>query len=231
MAVSLREGTPTLQATISGYNRVFILDTGSSISLMHPEVYSSNVSPYGVTGNELEIKGMQEVKFRLKDREFHYQFCVCSLPTDADGILGMGFLSKRNAELNLEKLELRILKCPKFKHDSVNQRRRLVRGKDDRRALTVFVTQNGQRRRERRIAETRRGEGTRKQEGKQHPRKIKLQESEPWIVKATGMVRLAPRVKQIVVGKMDMPKRRASPELVCVEPAQHPLNWNGTGPL
>jgi len=120
------------------------------------------LSPYGVTGNELEMKGMQEVRFRLKDREFHHHFCVCSLPTEADGILGMDFLSKGNADLNLEKLELRMLKCPKLKHDFVNQRR-LVTGTDDRGALTVSVTQIGQHRREGRTSEIRTGEGTRKQ--------------------------------------------------------------------
>ena len=103
----------------------------------------TNLSPYGVTGNELEVEGMQEVKFRLNNCEFHHQFCVCSLPTEADGILGMDFLSKRDAELNLEKLELRMLKCFKFKHEAANQRRRVVRGKDESRALTVFVTQKG----------------------------------------------------------------------------------------
>jgi hypothetical protein len=42
-------------------------------------------------------------------------------------------------------------------------------------------------------------------------------------VKTTETVKLAPRVKQIVVEKLEMPKRRESPELVCVEPAQLPL--------
>lgn len=63
LAVKLMAGTPTLQATISGFYRVFIVDTGSSISLIEPRVYSSevgpaNLSPFGVTGNELEIKVM-----------------------------------------------------------------------------------------------------------------------------------------------------------------------------
>jgi hypothetical protein len=41
--------------------------------------------------------------------------------------------------------------------------------------------------------------------------------------KTTESIKLAPRVKQIVEGKLEMPKRRESPELVCVEPAQLPL--------
>jgi hypothetical protein len=52
---------------------------------------------------------------------------------------------------------------------------------------------------------------------------MELPEGESWIVKTTESIKLAPRVKQIVVGKLEMPKRRESPELVCVEPAQLPL--------
>jgi hypothetical protein len=52
---------------------------------------------------------------------------------------------------------------------------------------------------------------------------MELLEGESWIVKATETIELAPRVKQIVVGKLEMPNRRESPELVCVEPAQLPL--------
>jgi hypothetical protein len=41
-------------------------------------------------------------------------------------------------------------------------------------------------------------------------------------VKTTETIKLAPKVKQIVVGKLEMPKRREYPELECVEPAQLP---------
>jgi len=50
----------------------------------------------------------------------------------------------------------------------------------------------------------------RKQECKQRPLEFDLQEAEPWIVKVTETVRLAPRVKQIV-GRMETPKRWANP--------------------
>jgi hypothetical protein len=63
-------GAPTIEVEISGIHRVFVLDTGSGISLIQPGVYSSKVkhtslSPFGVTGKELEIKGVQEVLFHL----------------------------------------------------------------------------------------------------------------------------------------------------------------------
>jgi len=79
-------GAPTIQAKISGIHKVFVLDTGSGISLIQPGVYPSevkptNLSPFGVTGKVLEIEGIHEVTFHLNGRKFSHQFCVCSLPT------------------------------------------------------------------------------------------------------------------------------------------------------
>ena len=99
---------------------MFIVDTGSSISLIQQGVCSSKVRPtdlipFGVTGKEREMRGTQDVKFWLNNREFSHQFCVCSLPTDADGIIAMDFLSERNASENLKSLELRLSKHTCFK--------------------------------------------------------------------------------------------------------------------
>ena len=58
---------------------------------------------------------------------------------------------------------------------------------------------------------------------KQNPLKFDLKEVEPWMVRMTGTVKIASRVKQTVVGRLEMPKRRVSPQLVCLEPAQLPL--------
>ena len=102
----------------------------------------------------------------------------------------------------------------------VGQGIRQAGGRADRPALTVFVTQNGQHSREERSKNVRSGEGTRRQENNQRPYEIELQEAGSWIVKTTETVRLTPRVKQIVVRKVELPRRRSSPELLCVEPAQ-----------
>ena len=50
--VELISGTPTIHGHISGFHRVFIVDTGSSISVIQPRVYLSdvsqtNLSPFG----------------------------------------------------------------------------------------------------------------------------------------------------------------------------------------
>jgi hypothetical protein len=96
VTVQSRAGTPTLEVEIAGTQREFVLDTGSGISFIQPGVYSSGVKPtslslFGVTGKELEIKGIQDVLFYLGGQKFSHQFCVCSLPTKADGILGRIF--------------------------------------------------------------------------------------------------------------------------------------------
>jgi hypothetical protein len=54
------------------------------------------------------------------------------------------------------------------------------------------------------------------------PLEMEFREGESWIVKTTETIKLVPKVKQIVVGKLEMPKRRESRELVCVKPAQLP---------
>jgi hypothetical protein len=153
MRVKLVAGAPAIQATVSGSHRAFIVDTSSSISLIQlgvcsSEVTPSNLSPFGVTGNELEILGVQEVEFYLNDRRFCHHFCVCSLPTHADGNVEMDFLSERNADLNMGNLELRLLKGSNFVHGPVGQRIRQPRSEAGRPAHTVFITQNSRHSRE-----------------------------------------------------------------------------------
>jgi hypothetical protein len=102
-------------------------------------------------------------------------------------------------------------------------RTRQVQGKTSHGALTVFLKRNGECSRDEPNAKVRKDEEMCDQESTHRPLEIELREGESWIVKTTQRVKLAPRVKQIVVGKLEMLKRRESPELVCVEPAQLPL--------
>ena len=139
---------------------VFIIDTVSSISIIQPGVCYSEVrptilSPFGVTGNELEIKGVQEVEFYLNNRKFSHQFCVCSLPPDADGFVGMHFLSGKEADLNFRKLELRMSKALKPAHDFVSQGNWQARGRTDRPTLIVFATRTNSRDRDERFPSVR----------------------------------------------------------------------------
>jgi len=226
--VDIWRGAPTIQAIVLDAQRVFIVDTGSNISLIKPgmsrsEIRATNLAQFGVRGNELEVTGVQEVEFRGNNRNYRHQFYVCSLPTDADGIIGMDFLGIVNAKLDLEKQELRLLKCAHIDHGSLNQALREAGGKANRLALTAFAASNGHESVRERKQEVRKGGDRPREEGRQHPHSVSLQEAASWVVKTTETIKTAPRVKQIVVARVELPKRRASPDLVCVEPAQLPF--------
>jgi hypothetical protein len=63
-------------------------------------VQVTHIQPYGVTGEVLSIKGQQTVSFVVDGREFNHTFLVCSLPTDAAGLLGTDFLNKAGVSID-----------------------------------------------------------------------------------------------------------------------------------
>jgi hypothetical protein len=61
-------GAPTVRLHISSSEREFIIDIGSSVSLIRPGVSSSEIKttsvlPIGLTGDALQMQGGQEIKF------------------------------------------------------------------------------------------------------------------------------------------------------------------------
>jgi hypothetical protein len=104
--VALEHGTSSISERIEGEVRVLIIGTCSNISILQPGVSKSEVRltdmrPYGVTGETLD-KGREAVSFVLGGREFNHQFLVCSLPAEAEGLLGMDFLKVSGAIVDLE---------------------------------------------------------------------------------------------------------------------------------
>ena len=90
--IVVEQGTPSVSMEI-GEQRSLITDMGSRISILQPgmsrsEVTTTGIKPYGVTGEALDVKERQSLSFMLGGQEFHHSFLVCSLPTDAAGILG-----------------------------------------------------------------------------------------------------------------------------------------------
>jgi len=74
-------GAPVLRSIIEGRPRVILVDTGSSISLIQPGVSASNlnqaiVTPFGITGDELQVKGEQRVPITVNGKDFVHVFCV-----------------------------------------------------------------------------------------------------------------------------------------------------------
>ena len=63
---------------------------------------TTGIKPYGVTREVFDVKGRQSLSFKLGGQEFHHSFLVCSLPTEAAGILGTDFLTESSAVVDLE---------------------------------------------------------------------------------------------------------------------------------
>ena len=137
-------GAPVVRAEIEGRPRVCLVNTGSSVSLVQPGVSASRldraiVTPFGVTGDELRVKGEQRVTFTINGQEFVHTFCVCNIATEADAILGVDFLRKADACVDFDKKELRLEEIVKLDHDSRGVEHCDARGTAARVALTVFT--------------------------------------------------------------------------------------------
>jgi hypothetical protein len=110
------------------------------------------------------------------------------------------FLVGRKADLNLEKSQLRLLSDTERSNGFECQRTPQVKGKTSHGALTVFFRRNGESSREELVAKVRKAEEKCDQESKHRPLEMELREGESWIVKTTESIKLASRVKQVVVG-------------------------------
>jgi hypothetical protein len=91
--------TPIIRVNVDGHTRTFLVDTGSSLSLIQPgispvKLTRAEVTPYGVTGDPLNIKGEKDLRFQINGQMYSHSFCVCALSTDADAIVGTDFLRK-----------------------------------------------------------------------------------------------------------------------------------------
>ena len=62
VSVAMEQGTPTVRIELEGMQRNLIVDTGSNVSILQPSMSRHDVlgtRPYGVTGEVLDIKGLQ----------------------------------------------------------------------------------------------------------------------------------------------------------------------------
>ena len=219
---------PVVRSMIKGRPRMIFVDTGSSISLIQPGVSVSKlnqaiVTPFGVTGDELRVKGEQRVTFTVNGKEFVHAFCVCTIATEADAILRMDFLTKAEACVDFENRQLHFKETAKIDHDPQAGECCEVRETTACVALTVFSRTDGvgSKRNSRMCGDNRQSELPQIQT-EISKSTIELEDSEPWLVKTTKNIRVPPRVKQMIVGRVELPRRQEAPPLFCVEPAQLP---------
>jgi hypothetical protein len=111
-----------IRVKVCEVRRQFIVDSGSDVSLIQPGVWggkikSSAATTIGVTGNRTRWVGEQEIRFVLNGCIYEHTFGILPLLTDANGILGMDFLIKTRASINLGKGEIRMAKGEKSNHN------------------------------------------------------------------------------------------------------------------
>jgi len=104
---------------IEGRAKRLIIDTGSNVSILQPGVSSSEIQesllkPFGVTGEDLNVRGQQQVSFTLGGHRLDHVFLVCPLPTETAGLLGMDFFEKLGAEISFKKRTLTLSDRPEI---------------------------------------------------------------------------------------------------------------------
>ena len=101
---------PILMIEIEGKELIFIVDTGTMVSLIQPTISkaamrSCGVQARGVTSTQLDILGEQHIQFGIKSHgdyvPFEHTIIVCNLKRCSSGILGMDFLQSVGAEISL----------------------------------------------------------------------------------------------------------------------------------
>jgi hypothetical protein len=153
----------------------------------------ASLKPYGVTGEALDIKGRHSVTFELYGREYNHKFLVFSLPTDVAGLLGTDFLKEAGATLDFERSKMSLPDIDRAPHVHSDR-------SAERAALTVFAQgKEGHSPHPR--------EQVAKQKGEQLKPNSNCEVSAPqnrvWLVKARENITLAPRCRQIIVGRME----------------------------
>lgn len=134
-----------IRAEIQGASTQFTVDTGSSVSLIQPDMCTNPInrtiiSPFGVTGAELDIKGEQLMTLDVNTNTYSNKSLGCPLPTKADGIIGMDFLMEIDARLDVNKGELWLAKFLIQDHGSQGETAREASGTGNPLALTIFST-------------------------------------------------------------------------------------------
>jgi hypothetical protein len=128
---------------IRGATKEFIVDSGSGVSLIKPGVYHSDRKPSATTlfrsdGGRARGYGRTGVRFSVNNCDYRHTFCVCYLPTDADGIFGTRFLARANASLDTGRLVHRLRKSPIANRGPTYRKRNEVNSEADRATRTIF---------------------------------------------------------------------------------------------
>jgi transposase InsO family protein len=206
-----------IEVSIDNEPRKFLVDTGSSVCLIQPNVSSvkiqaSAIAPIGITGDSLPLLGEQLIEFRLDKRQFRQKFGVCVLPTTCDGILGTNFLIANEATIDLKNQRLLVSQTGRGAGSEIYADV----------AYTLFPAgdgQDGRSAQQEAVTELKREPGA---EAKPAPNVADISDKQEWLVTLPASVKLTPRAKQMLIGQLEVPKSEIETSLVCIEPAQLP---------
>jgi len=217
-SVLLEHDTPSISVDIEGVARSLILDTGSNVSIMQHGISGSvvqvtHIRPYGVTVEVLNIKGQQTVSFVVDGREFNHTLLVCSLPTDAECLLGTDFLNKAGVSIDFG--------CCKMSLADIGKAPRECKFSPTKgAALTIFTAGKEGHSPHPCLREARHKD----EQFSANPYREKTTvQNETWLVKATENITIVPRCRQIVMVIVESGKEQKLPPLICIEPVQIPI--------
>jgi hypothetical protein len=180
-------------------------------------VECSSITPFGVTGGNLVVQGEKSVSFEMCVFQFEHRFLVSQLPTTAVGILGVNFLTPRQAVLDLGDCKLTLYRNHSPRSVAAIQHRTCsspgARVENCGLIPRVFISHT--------VPQVSKDKQVKPYEGKKVP--IMLKESESWSVASKNTVVLKPRAKHVVHGKLLGDNVENSPSLVRVEPALIPI--------
>jgi hypothetical protein len=190
-----------------------------------------------VTGDSLDTVGEQQVLFKMGNVNFNHSFLVCKLPTSADGIIGLNFLTPRHARLDLGSLSLRVRLNPNLDFAALSHEALLeeCKRREERGLIThVSISQNPSRDRsvESGCIKSARKDNLKNfveetppkiKETNSKPHDIVLNDSEAWTVISKETVVLQPRAKYTVLRKVQGGSSRNTSCILCVEPANVPI--------
>jgi len=206
---------------IQGAERILIVESGSSCSLLQPGVAevpleSTTFEPFGVTGDSLDIVGEQQVLFQMRRVTFSRSFLICKLPTSADGIIGLNFLTPRQARLDLGSLSLRVclhsnLVLVSSQHEALLEGCKQKEGRGLITHVTIPQNPSWDGSVEPACIKSTRNSNLRNFGGETPPKtkeinlqphEVVLNDSEAWTVISKETVVLQPRAKRTVLGKV-----------------------------
>jgi predicted aspartyl protease len=99
-------GELTLRIQIGEREYEFLVDSGATLSVVKPEMARGRIEPVdytvkGITGENLEVVGCKQIKFRLGRSQYGHRFIVAPVSTPCDGILGADLLKALGAVIDL----------------------------------------------------------------------------------------------------------------------------------